>query len=80
MTGNKESVDRGGGGWLETPLSCAITPDDVPADTAWKAFTATGWVAVPEVSCGPMRLFLTADTVYVLYLYRCMLVRVAETE
>jgi len=49
MTGNKESVDRGGGGWLETPLSCAITPDDVPADTAWKAFTATGWVAVPEV-------------------------------
>ena len=47
--GDKACVDKGNGGWMESPLSCTFTPGDVPADRAWKAGTGNAWVEVPEV-------------------------------
>ena len=48
MIGSKENVDQGGG-WMFAPSSCAFTPDDVPADSAWRAHANTGWVELPQV-------------------------------
>ena len=49
VIGPKEDVDKGDGGWMRAPESCAFTPDDVAADEAWKMSTNTGWVEVPLV-------------------------------
>ena len=49
VIGNQACVDKGYGGWMEAPFSCAFTPDDVPADIAWKAFNGNAWVDAPQV-------------------------------
>ena len=50
MIGKKPNVDQGYGGWIMSPLSCAFTPDDVPAGKAWEAHnTNAGWVELPQV-------------------------------
>ena len=49
VIGPKECVDKGHGGWMKAPFSCAFTPDDVPADEAWEAHANTGWVELPQV-------------------------------
>ena len=47
--GPNACVDKGYGGWIMAPPSCAFTPDDVPADRAWEAFNGNAFVEVPEV-------------------------------
>ena len=50
VIGSKSSVEEeGNGGYMHAPDSCALTPDDVPADEAWQTFTNTDWVEVPQV-------------------------------
>ena len=49
VIGDEECFDKGVGGWIHSPRSCAFTPGDVPADIAWEADIDDAWVEVPEV-------------------------------